>query len=129
MRQNEQVVRDAVDAFKAGDVERFAGLLADNVVVHVPPGLPVSGDYRSRDEFLNGMVGKVVGALGGPPQIEVHDFVSSDDHVVGLYTIRAQRGDKNYEWRHVNVYHVSGGKITEFWWSPFDQEVVKQALG
>jgi ketosteroid isomerase-like protein len=96
MRQSEQVVRDAVNAFKAGDVERFAGLLADDVV-HAPPGLPVSGDYRSRDEFLNGMVGKVMGALGGPPQIEVHDFVSSDDRVVGLYTIHAQRGDKKWE--------------------------------
>jgi hypothetical protein len=45
---------------------------------------------------------------------------------VGLYTIRAERNGAVYEWRHVNVYHVRGGQITEFWWTPFDQQTVAE---
>lgn len=128
MRQNEKVVRDALDAFISGDIERLSGFLTDDLVVHVPDGLPIGGEYHSRDEFLGGMLGKVVAALGGPPQLEVHDITSSDDHVVGIYTISATKGGTRYEWRHTNIYHVTGDKISEFWWNPYDHETVKEAL-
>ncbi len=125
---NEKVVREAVKAFVAGDLDKLKELFADDVVVHVPPGLPISGDHRGWDAFMNDMSGKVVAALGGPPNLEVHDFTSSDEHVVGLYTISAERDGTAYVWPHANVYHVVGGKITEFWWNPFDFDLVKAAL-
>lgn len=128
MNENERVVREAVDAFVRGDMETLSGLFADDLVVHVPPGLPISGTYEGQEAFFNDMLGKVVATLGGPPQLETHDFTSSDDHVVGLYTIRAQRDGETYEWSHVNVYHVAGGRIQEFWWTPVDQETARQAL-
>ncbi len=124
----EQVLRQVYEAFGAGDMERLAELFAEDVVVHVPPGLPISGDYNSRDEFFSGMLGKVVDTLGGPPQLEVLDILASEDHAVGLLHIRAQRDGTSYEWRHVNVYHIRDGQVTEFWWTPFDQEAVRRAL-
>lgn len=129
MNENVQVVREAVKAFQAGDLEALQSHFADDVVVHVPPGLPISGDHRGWEAFISDMLGKVVAALGGPPQLEVHDFTSSGDHVVGLYTITAQRNGTTYQWPHVNVYHVAEGRIAEFWWNPFDFETVRSALG
>lgn len=129
MNRNEQVVREAVDAFIAGEMHTLKSILADDVVVHAPPGLPISGEHRGWDAFMTNMLGKVVAALGGPPHLEVHDFTSSDDHVVGLYTIRAERNGSTFEWPHMNVYHVSDERITEIWWTPFDQETARQALG
>ncbi len=129
MNENERTVRQAVDAFVAGDMDTLRTLFADDVVVHVPPGLPMSGDHQGFDAFMSDMLGTLVGALGGPPQLEVHDFTSSDDHVVGLYRVRAERDGTAYEWPHVNVYHVANGRITEFWWNPFDLETVQRALG
>lgn len=128
MNENEKIVRESASAFMSGDMAKLRDLFADDIVVHVPPGLPMSGDHRGWEAFQNDMLGTVVRMLGGPPQLEIHDFASSDDHVVGLYTIRAERDGRAFEWRHVNVYHVADGRITEFWWNPFDLEAVRQAL-
>lgn len=129
MNDNEKTVRQACEAFTSGDMETVKSIFADDVVVHVPSGLPISGDHHGWDAFVNDMLTRLVAALDGPPGLEVRDFTSSDDHVVGLYTIHAERNRTAYEWRHTNTYRVADGRIAELWWSPFDLEAVKQALG
>ena len=128
MNDNEKTVRQAYEAFASGDMETVKSIFADDIVVHVPPGLPISGDHKGWDGFVNDMLTRMAAALDGPPRVEVGDFVSSDDHVVGLYTIHADRNRTAYEWRHTNTYRVTDGRITELWWSPFDLQTVQQAL-
>ncbi len=54
--------------------------------------------------------------------IEIHDVLASDDHAVGLYTMRLVCPDRSIEWRHANVYRVRDAKIVEVWQNPFEQE-------
>lgn len=129
MNDNEQTVRGAFEAFASGDMATVQSIFADDIVVHVPPGLPISGDHHGWDGFVHGMLTRLVAALDGPPQVEVHDFTASDEHVVGLYTIHVERNHDAYEWRHTNTYCVADGRITELWWSPFDLLTAQQALG
>jgi ketosteroid isomerase-like protein len=129
MNDNEKTVRQAVEAFTSGDMATVQSIFADDVVVHVPPGLPISGDHHGWDAFVNDMLNRMVAALDGPPRSEVRDFTASDDHVVGLYTLHVERNRLPYEWRHTNTYRVVDGRIAELWWSPFEFETAKQALG
>lgn len=125
MHRNEKIIRRLVDHFIAGNIEGFVGMLTDDVVVHVPAGHQLSGDYKGPKEFVEKFVGRVMELTGGV-QLEKHDILASDDHAVGLYTIRTQRNGISYEWQHVNVYHVRDGKVAEFWWTPFDQPAVSR---
>jgi uncharacterized protein len=117
---NEQVLRDAVAAMTNGDMDGLGALTADDVVLHVPGSNQLSGDYKGKDEFFNGFVGKMMGLTGGQFVVEPHDFVSSDEHVCGLYNIKATRDGKEFSWHHVNVYHVRDGKVAEIWQHPGD---------
>ncbi len=128
MNDNEKTVRQACEAFTSGDMETVKSIFADDVVVHVPSGLPMSGDHHGWDAFVNDMLTRLVASLDGPPQLDARDFTASDDHVVGLYTIHAERNHIAYEWRHTNTYRVIDGRISELWWSPFDLQTVQRAL-
>jgi ketosteroid isomerase-like protein len=128
MHPNEQLIRQALDAFLAGNVEAFAQTLSDDFVIHIPGTHPLAGDYKGRESFLGEFIGRVMELTGGTLQIEVHDVLASDDHAAGIYVFRAQRDGQSAEWHHVNVYHVRDGKIAEVWWNPVEQDVVDRLL-
>lgn len=117
---NEQVVRDAANAMMTGAMDDLGSLLADDIALHVPGSNQLSGDYKGNTSFFEDFVGKIMGLTGGAFQLEPHDFASSDDHVVGMYTLKATRDGKEFSWNHVNVYHVRDGKVAEIWQHPGD---------
>lgn len=122
MGKNADVLRKALNAFVAGDMAGLTPLLAEDLQVTVPGTNQLSGTYKSRDEFFNGFLGKVMALTGGQFALEPHDVAESEDHAVGMYTLRATRDGKTFEWRHVNVYHVRGDVIAETWQFPGDFE-------
>ena len=127
MHPNEQLVRKQIEHFIAGNIPGWLETVSEDVVIHIPPGHQLSGDYRGGQPFVEKFIGKVMELTGGV-QVEIHDILASDEHGVGLYKLRTERDGAAYEWSHVNVYHFSGGKISEIWWTPFDQEKVAKLL-
>jgi ketosteroid isomerase-like protein len=117
---NVQVLRKAVDCFVKGDVEGLRELLTDDFTLHVPGSNQLSGDYKGKDGFLNDFIGKVMSLTGGQFALEPHDMLGSDEHAVGVYTIKATRDGNQIEWRHVNVYHVRDEKLAEIFYTPHD---------
>lgn len=118
MHSNEKVLRAALDAIAAGDQEALATVVADDLVVHVPGRSPLAGELHGRGVFG----AKVRELTGGTLTIEAHDVLGSDDHAVGVYTMRVECPDRSFEWRHTNVYHIRDGKIVETWQNPFEQD-------
>lgn len=118
MHNNEKVLRAALDAIASGDGQAFADVSADDLVVHVPGRSRLAGDLHGRGAFA----AKVRNLSGGTLSIDVHDVLGSDDHAVGIYTMRVDCPDRSFEWRHVNVYHLRDGKIVEVWSNPFEQD-------
>lgn len=125
MHANEKVLRAALDAIAARDPVAFAEVAADDMVVHVPGRSRLAGDLRGRGVFG----AKVRELTGGTLTIETHDVLASDDHAVGIYTMRVDCGDGSVEWRHVNVYHIREGKIVEVWQNPFEQDTFDAFFG
>ena len=75
----------------------------------------MEGAYRGRDEAL-GIFSRQAQAMGQPPEVDVHDVLANDDHVVTLGTAKATGPDgSTAEWKYVQVFHVKDGKVTEAW--------------
>lgn len=52
---------------------------------------------------------------GGSFQVELHDVVASDEHVVNLDRLTGNREGKSLDINLALVVHVRGGKIAEAW--------------
>jgi ketosteroid isomerase-like protein len=48
-----ELAREGVDAYLAGDLDRVVAMMSPDVCVVAAPGLPESGQYRGREEFLD----------------------------------------------------------------------------
>ncbi len=118
---DEAVVRRFVDAMVARDVGGIADCFADDVAFHIAGRNPLSGDYRGKAEVLTRLFQRWEEAFGGL-EIDVHDILANDDHVVVLSDRRASRGPRDVKMRGASIYHVRDGRIAEAWlleWDPY----------
>ena len=105
------VVRSLYDAYAALDIAAIDALLADDYVMHVGGHHPLSGDYATKDRVW-AYLGKVSEVAGGKGGFDVHAITSDDEgHVVALVTGTI----RDHERPVVHVFHVTDGRITEFW--------------
>ena len=109
---NVALAREGMGAFQRGDVQWLADHLADDVVWHVGGNSRAAGQYRGKEAILNYM-----GAgAGGSAEIDTHDILGNDDHVVALGTAKLTAPDgESVEYKFVNVFHARDGKITTAW--------------
>ena len=125
-QSDEDVVRAYIDATEDLDLERMGELIADDIVGHVPGNNPISGDYQGREEvmaYYNRLFERSK-AAGGGIEVDMHDLLVSDDHVVVL----SSRTFAAVEARAVVIYHVEDGKIEEVWVHEADQAHVDEVL-
>jgi ketosteroid isomerase-like protein len=118
---NEAVVRRFVDAMVARDVGAIADCFTDDVVFHIAGRNPLSGEYRGKGRVLTELFQAWEEAFGHL-EIDVHDVLANDDHVVVLSDRRVERDGRTLDMRAAGVYHVRDGRISEAWlmeWDPY----------
>ncbi len=106
---NATLMREALEAMNAGQVEAMSQYIADDVVWHYIGG---SEPLRGKDALL--------GAFGpGNADFEIttetHDVIANDDHVIALVKATAERGGKFLVYHTAEIAHVKDGKVTERW--------------
>lgn len=112
---NEALMRDMASALEHGNLEAFSKFLADDVTYHIPGRNPTSGDYRGGEAVLD-LWNRQKQLLGGRMyRVRTYDMAASDEHVIMLAEVTAQRDDVIYTYRTANVYRVVDGKIVEAW--------------
>ena len=52
---------------------------------------------------------------GGSIEIDTHDVIANDEHMVALVNAKAERGGRTLEYKTAEIYHVRDGKITHRW--------------
>ena len=119
---NLEIAKAGYEAFAKGDLAAVSGLLADDIVWHAGGDNILTGEYVGKEATL-GYLGKLMQETGGTFKNDVHDMLANDDHGVALVNISATRGDKSIEARIVHVFHMRGGKMTEFWAVSEDQDL------
>jgi ketosteroid isomerase-like protein len=114
-QSNVELIRAGYEAFTKGDIQGVFAVLADDIRWHIPGRNPTAGDYSGHDEVMQ-FFGKLVQLTGGTFQLELHDVVGNDDHVVALTDARGERNGRSLENGHAaHVWHVRDGKAVEFW--------------
>jgi ketosteroid isomerase-like protein len=108
------------EAFAAGDLAAVSDLFSDDIVWHSGGTNVLTGDYVGRDAVL-GFFGLLMQESGGSFRNDIHDILANDEHGVALVTVSATRGGESFEGSVVHVFHMSDGKMTEFWAIPEDQ--------
>jgi len=108
---NVALVREITSAMERGDMAFLEDHTADDIVWHTGGNSRAAGTRRGKDE-----VRQMMSAATGDIKIQNHAILGDDDHVVVLGTadVTAPSG-KSVEYNFVNVFHVSGGKVTEAW--------------
>jgi uncharacterized protein len=122
---NTDVIRQWAKALEAGDLDAAAGLLADEVTWHIGGRGPLAGDWKGKDRVVNEFL-PTLGKLWDRLEIDIHELLASDQHVVALINRKVERGGKSAEQKAAAVYHVSGGKISEAWILEADQYAVDE---
>jgi ketosteroid isomerase-like protein len=109
---NVALIREMTGAMERGDIAFLEAHTADDIVWHTGGNSRAAGTRRGKDE-----VRQMMGAMTGDSlEIQSHAILGDDDHVVVLGTanVTAPSG-KSVEYNYVNVFHVSGDKVTEVW--------------
>lgn len=125
---NEDLLRSAYEAFGKGDIETVSGVLADDIVWHIPGKSSISGDRSGKDDVLR-FFGELVERSGGTFRLEMHDILADDEHGVVLVQSKGERDGKTLDDHTVHVFHLRDGKATEFWGHAGDQYAVDDFWG
>ncbi len=106
---NATIMREALEAMNAGQIEAMSEYIADDVVWHYIGG---SEPLRGKDALL-GAFGP--GNTDWEITTETHDVIANDDHVIALVKATATRGVKTLVYHTAEIAHVKDGKVTERW--------------
>ncbi len=112
---NAALLRKGYEAFGKGDMATITELFAEDLVWHLAGNNPLSGVHRGRDAVF-AIFAKTTQLSGGTFKIDLHDVLANDEHAVALTRATASREGKQLNSLDTDVYHVSDGKVTE-WWS------------
>ena len=89
---NAAIVREGFEAFQRGDMDKIRTLMADDMVWTVLGNNPTSGVYKGKSEII-GYFGRLIMDTEGTLEIEYRDFIGSDDKVVVVTHVKAERPD------------------------------------
>lgn len=117
--KNAELLRNLYDAFAKADLETIQNSLADDAVLHMAGRSPISGVHKGKDEVL-GVLAEFVSRSNGTFKAEVHDILASDEHVVVLSNVTAERDGKKLDVQGVEVFHVKDGKVAEAFFTGMD---------
>jgi RNA 2',3'-cyclic 3'-phosphodiesterase len=104
----------------SGGVDGVSGLLAEDVVWHVPGESAIAGEHRGVEAVLAYMDARRR-IMDGTFRVTVHGAALIAGRVVQLAGGTAVRDGREVAWETVGVFRVLDGRIAECWLVPFDQ--------
>lgn len=104
---NVTAYREVHESFKKGDIDAIFEALADDVVWHQIGGPTLHGKQAVQE------------SMSGIEQVEfdvdIHDVVGNDEHVIGLVEATVGVGGESFTYRTAEIAHMKDGKVTERW--------------
>jgi uncharacterized protein len=124
--QRIQTVRSGFEAFKRGDLKAVGELFTDDAVWHGRGSTKFGGDFKGRDAIMGDMA--QFAQTFQDIQLDIHDILANEQHVVALVNSSVKRNGKTYEDHQTFVFHLNNeGKTTETWITS-DTEMLKKSL-
>jgi uncharacterized protein len=112
---NAQRLRRGYEVFADRDLDTLREFTSPDIVWHSAGTSRIDGVFTGRDDVFEWFA-RLQKEAGGTQQIEIHDVLANDEHIVALVQWSARRGDKALNQRAVHVFHVNPDRqLTEFW--------------
>jgi ketosteroid isomerase-like protein len=111
-KTNEDLMRQVLAAFQAGDMARFSTYLAPGVFWTVPGRSLLAGVHRGPDGVV-AFLGKVMQLSGGTFRPDVHHILSGDDAAAYVSRDTAERHGKRLDARVLLHVSIRDGKWVE----------------
>ena len=125
---NRRLVADAFAAWEHGDFKPFFEIVADDVTWTVIGSTTISGTYHGKQAFLDGAVGPIHDALGGPIQATVLNIFEDGDHVILQWKGESMtRSGRPYHQVYCWVMRLADGMIVQST-AYLDTDLVRRAL-
>ena len=119
---NVTLARKMNDAMASGDMQTAADCLTDDIVWH---SIGQAEPARGKGELQASM-----GAMADTTITwETHDVLANDEHIIGIGTATAVRGDETFTYRTAEIYHVRDGQISERWAFSDDTKAITDFFG
>lgn len=113
---NAIIYRRTADAFRSGDVEALASLIAEDVTWHVPDSHSMAGEVHGRTNLVAWLT-----ALSERGFWLIEDDVfGSDDHVCAVSQAGARRAGFDVQTRVISVFRFRDRQQLERWLYPDD---------
>src|SRR3954470_15295934 len=117
---NEEVVREAYEAFARRDVPALFELLSDEITFVIPGKSVQAGTFSGKEEVRRYF--SIAGAhTGGTHRVEVLDVLANDTRAVALVRALAERGERSFDMTVVHIWQLSDGKLAKVSIIPADQ--------
>jgi ketosteroid isomerase-like protein len=111
--ENMALIRRAYEAFDRGDIADVLRILDEDIHWHIPGRSPLSGDYKGHAEVIDFFT-RTHTLSAGTFRIDIDDMLASEQHVVVLCTVSAQRQSQLWTAPEVHVWRVVNGIAIEF---------------
>jgi uncharacterized protein len=126
LEQRIQPVRNGFDAFTRGDMQAVSEQFTDDAVWHGTGTTRLGGDHRGKQAVIANILDFAQSYQD--INMDLHDIVANEQHVVALVTTSVSRNGKSYKSQETYVFHVNNdAKITEAW-AITDTEQLKASL-
>src|SRR4051794_32790483 len=112
--ENTELARTVYEALAKGDLDYLSGILADDVVFHVPGRGSLAADYRGKDEVLR-YLSRLLDLTESSIRFEPDTFLTGDDHVAAILRVRGERDGRILDDRGMHLFRVADGRVAERW--------------
>jgi len=113
---------------RASDREALARLIDADVVWHVPGTNPMAGEIHGREALFR-WFDRLREITDGTFRLKEHDVLGTDDHVVALSHMSADRDGVRVSVNVASVFHFRDGRQQERWFHPSDLAPWNRMLG
>jgi len=111
---NLEIVQGFYAGAAAGDMDRIRSILAPELSWRQTPGWPDAGHFRTPDEVVSGVFGKLAGEWDDFKGVPA-EFICDGDRVVvlGTYSGTSKATGRSFEAPFAHVFRVRDGVIVE----------------
>jgi uncharacterized protein len=114
------VIQSAYEAFGRGDIPAVLEAFAPDIQWHIPGRNPHAGTFKGHQEVV-GFFTHLMEDTGGTFNLDIHDFLGSDQHVVVLVRESGQRDGKRLDADGAHIWRLQDGKAVAFSAMTIDQ--------
>lgn len=115
MAEHPNVVRHrrGHDAFRSGDMETLAAVIADDTLWHWPGRSVLGGELRGRPAVFS-MFAKI-GELASELEMVDLDFLASEDRTASFTRVTVTRDGETLEYELCEICRWESGQVAEEW--------------